>query len=353
MFFLVLLDSIISNGFQLVSSAGAPKLSPDQSISTLQASFSGVGESGGLGEDDSLPAVVVAAHYDAGGGAPALSFGADANGSGVTILMELARLWSHLYRSSSSARSRPGFNLVFLLTGGGKINFLGTKKWLDEQKDDANSELLSNVKYDGIVLFQTTLYFHFSCHFRMAVCLDSLGLGSKIHMHVSKPPKEGTAAHNFLTNLKLLAAKLYPDENLSVEMVHKKINLASDFLAWEHERFSISKLSAFTLSRHPAAFAPEKITLLDRKVDERAVLRNAHLLAEALACAVFDLQGDACQGRVFAAPKDKESSKLGPSAESVRMWTEEMAARPRATGLTLGTANPTVEMLMETLKVSM
>ncbi len=40
----------------------------------------------------------------------------------------------------------------------------------------------------------------------MAVCLDSLGMGNKIHMHVSKPPKEGTTAHNFLTNLKVKAA---------------------------------------------------------------------------------------------------------------------------------------------------
>ncbi len=138
-----LLDGIISNGFQLVSSASNPKLASDQSILTIEAAFNGVSESG-LGEEDTLPTVVVAAHYDASGGSPALSFGADSNGSGVTILMELARLWSHLYRTSS--RSRPGFNLIFLLTGGGKINFLGTKKWLDEQKDNANSELFNNIK---------------------------------------------------------------------------------------------------------------------------------------------------------------------------------------------------------------
>lgn len=45
-----------------------------------------------------------------------------------------------------SSRSRPGYNLVFLLTGGGKINYFGTKRWLDDRKDDANSELLNNVK---------------------------------------------------------------------------------------------------------------------------------------------------------------------------------------------------------------
>lgn len=66
------------------------------SVVTLEAALSGAAEQ--AGEEDSLPTVVVAAHYDASGGVPALSFGADANGSGVTVLMELARVWSHLYR---------------------------------------------------------------------------------------------------------------------------------------------------------------------------------------------------------------------------------------------------------------
>ena len=49
----------------------------------------------------------------------------------------------------------PGYNLVFLLTGGGKANFLGTRKWLDDVRDSNDNELLSNVA--------------------MVLCLDSLG----------------------------------------------------------------------------------------------------------------------------------------------------------------------------------
>ena len=101
------------------------------------------------------------------------------------------------------------------------------------------------------------------------MCLDSLGLDTSLMMHVSKPPKEGTPAHAFFANLRHLASVLYPKEQVRVEQVHKKINLATDFLAWEHEKFSISKLQAFTMSHHDTAFSMERNTILDTKVDQK------------------------------------------------------------------------------------
>jgi hypothetical protein len=170
------------------------------------------------------------------------------------------------------------FVQVFLLSGGGKINYIGTKRWLDEQKEDPNSEILTNLK--------------------LAICIDSLGANSNnINMFVSKPPKEGTIAFDFLEALRTLSKKLYPE--VKVNYIHKKINLASEFLSWEHERFSIHKLSALTLSHYETSDPAERRTILDRDVDEKIIFRNVHLISEALACLMYNLNKDYCMGQIF------------------------------------------------------
>jgi hypothetical protein len=59
----------------------------------------------------------------------------------------------------------------------------------------------------------------------------------------------------FIRDFKQIASSLYPD--LKVDMIHKKINMGQEMLPWEHQRFSIGKMSAFTMSHFDGAFNPE------------------------------------------------------------------------------------------------
>lgn len=53
------------------------------------------------------------------------------------------------------------------------------------------------------------------------------------------------------------------EPSAQVRMVHKKINLADDYLAWEHERFSIRRLPAFTVSHLDSHKSTQRHTILD------------------------------------------------------------------------------------------
>ncbi|PSN47382.1 Nicalin [Blattella germanica] len=149
--------------------------------------FSHPGKLSGYGIEEKLPTIAIVAHYDSFGVAPELSFGADSNGSGVAMLMELARLFSHLYTNS---KSHARYNIIFLLSGAGKLNYQGSKKWLEDQLDGLEGSLVQGLKE----------------------------IAERQH------------------------------SNMTVDGVHKKINLAEEVLAWEHERYSIRRLPAFTLS---------------------------------------------------------------------------------------------------------
>uniref|UniRef100_A0A674MJ78 BOS complex subunit NCLN n=1 Tax=Takifugu rubripes TaxID=31033 RepID=A0A674MJ78_TAKRU len=228
----VLLHTATANGFQMVTSGAQSKAISDWAITSLEGRLAGVG-----GED--LPTIVLVAHYDSFGVAPWLSYGADSNGSGVSMLLELARLFSKLY---TYKRTHAGYNLLFFVSGGGKFNYQGTKRWLEDNLDHTDSSLLQ----DNVAF---------------VLCLDTVGNGDTLHLHVSKPPKEGTPQYSLLKELESVVASQYPEVKFS--MVHKKINLADDMLAWEHERFGIRRLPAFTLSHLPSHRLARRSSIMD------------------------------------------------------------------------------------------
>ncbi|XP_044055847.1 nicalin-1 isoform X1 [Siniperca chuatsi] len=311
----VLLHTATANGFQMVTSGAQSKAISDWAITSLEGRLAGVG-----GED--LPTIVVVAHYDSFGVAPWLSYGADSNGSGVSMLLELARLFSKLY---TYKRTHAGYNLLFFVSGGGKFNYQGTKRWLEDNLDHTDSSLLQ----DNVAF---------------VLCLDTLGNGDSLHLHVSKPPKEATPQYSLLKELEMVVASQYPEVKFS--MVHKKINLADDMLAWEHERFGIRRLPAFTLSHLPSHRLAQRSSIMDVRsvspssrhgageppagphVDVKKLNRNTKVVAEALARVIYNLTEKGAPGdlQIFTEQMQVQEEQLSAVVD----W---LTAQPRAAQL--------------------
>ncbi|XP_053177648.1 nicalin-1 isoform X4 [Scomber japonicus] len=294
----VLLHTATANGFQMVTSGAQSKAVNDWAITSLEGRLAGVG-----GED--LPTIVVVAHYDSFGVAPWLSYGADSNGSGVSMLLELARLFSKLY---TYKRTHAGYNLLFFVSGGGKFNYQGTKRWLEDNLDHTDSSLLQ----DNVAF---------------VLCLDTLGNGDSLHLHVSKPPKEGTPQYSLLKELEMVSSSQYPEVKFS--MTHKKINLADDMLAWEHERFGIRRLPAFTLSHLPSHRLAQRSSIMDVRphVDVKKLSRNTKVVAEALARVIYNLTEKGAPGdlQIFSEQMVQE--------EQLSAVVDWLTAQPRAAQL--------------------
>uniref|UniRef100_A0A286Y2Z9 BOS complex subunit NCLN n=1 Tax=Cavia porcellus TaxID=10141 RepID=A0A286Y2Z9_CAVPO len=295
----VLLHTATANGFQMVTSGVQSKAVSDWLITSVEGRLTGLG-----GED--LPTIVIVAHYDAFGVAPWLSLGADSNGSGVSVLLELARLFSRLY---TYKRTHAAYNLLFFASGGGKFNYQGTKRWLEDNLDHTDSSLLQ----DNVAF---------------VLCLDTVGRGSSLHLHVSKPPREGTLQHAFLRELEMVAAHQFPEVLFS--MVHKKINLADDVLAWEHERFAIRRLPAFTLSHLESHRDGQRSSIMDvrSRVDSKTLTRNTRIIAEALTRVIYNLteKGTPPDMPVFTEQMQVQQEQL----DSVMDW---LTNQPRAAQL--------------------
>ena len=80
-----------------------------------------------------------------------------------------------------------------------------------------------------------------------------------------------------------------------------------------------------TASHYSTPSSMERNTILDREVDNKVVLRNAKLMSEALACTVFDLPEEACEGRIF-------EGSHSPETESIRALGMQMGLKARGTG---------------------
>jgi len=303
-----LVTSLASDGYQMVISGSQSKALHDMAIANIQGKLSG------NGVEEQLPTVVVVAHYDAFGAAAELSGGGDSNGSGVAMLLELARIFSHLY---NSPRTHPRMNMLFLLSGGGYINYQGSKRFLEDHLDATDSPLLSETRF--------------------VLCLDTLANGHTLRLHVSKKPKEGSAGDAFYKALEAVGTEL----GVGVDMVHRKINLQDDTQAWEHEKYSMRRLPAFTLSRLEHPKTGERGSILDTvdSLDVSTLTKHTNTVATALLTLIYN-----------TSVHDILSDGLKVSEESVSSWLSLMASQPRSPQLLAGKTNPLVKTMESTFK---
>ncbi|KAG0728028.1 Nicalin [Chionoecetes opilio] len=336
-----MMGSLSTDGYQIVVAGSQSKLVADMTVANIQGKLSG------YGVEEQLPTIAIVAHYDAFGAAPELARGADSNGSGVVVLLELARIFSRLY---ASPRTHPRLNLAFLLSGGGYINYQGSKRFLEDHLDASDSPLLSETHY--------------------TLCLDTLGSGHSLRLHVSKRPKDSSPGHHFyqartsihiqtdlpggphclrhsgrtaarpvccsFTALEEEGAKA----GISVEMVHRKINLQEDTQAWEHEKYSMRRLPAFTLSRLQGPRSGERGSILDTPdtIDLAALTRNAAVVTSALLRHIYNTSVDG----IF-------DDGLAVTEKSVRSWFDLITSQPRSPQLLSGKNNPLVTNLHQIL----
>lgn len=110
------------------------------------------------GGREKLPTIAIIAHYDTLSIVPELTKGIDTNGSGAVALLELARLFDILY---SDTKTKGNYNFVFVLTGGGRLNYEGAKYWLDK----LDHQILDNLEF--------------------VLCLEALA-GEHLYLHISQ-----------------------------------------------------------------------------------------------------------------------------------------------------------------------
>ena len=239
------------------------------------------------GAVDMLPTVAVVAHYDTLAAAVHLASGADANGSGLAAVLELARLFSKLYHQP---RNRVAVNFLFVVTGGSRFNFAGTEAWAAQM----DRQLLDRIDF--------------------ALCLESLG-STDLHFHFSRPPKTQK-----IKAVYDVFADTARDMGISLRQHRRKINIAAEELAFEHEVFAKRHVLAFTVSgREQPSRGPSSLDRLER-LNQTAVVANIAFLAEALFKHAFGFAGRPL--RIF-------EGSLAADERAVAEWLRVVASGSR------------------------
>lgn len=229
--------------------------------------------------------------------APAICSGVGSNGSGTLALLALVKMFGKLY---SNAATRPQYNIVFLLSGGGKLDSNGLKVWLKT----ANSRLMDTVE--------------------VVINLNSLsGWGTDpsghLFLHHSKPRTKDPLAMAWYDQIAASATQ----EGITLHQVQKKINLGLRYMEWEHEHVAQHRILSLTIS---GMRKPVPTSVMDRMegVNLTAVAGASRMVAEAISAKLFPERVREFQ--IFA-----ENSTFDVSVPFLRQWAQVLSTNMRMT----------------------
>lgn len=109
------------------------------------------------------------------------------------------------------------YNLLFFVSGGGKFNYQGTKRWLEDNLDHTGTPqsricVLRHIdRVANFIILSSLDSSLLQDNVAFVLCLDTVGNGDTLHLHVSKPPKEGTPQHSLLKELESVRRATHTD----------------------------------------------------------------------------------------------------------------------------------------------
>ena len=272
---------ILPDTYQIVVDAVEATLIPTVSLTNIQGILKGKGTN--------LPTVAIVAHYDTLSIVPELTRGLQTNAGSSIALLELARLFQLLY---SAPQTRGSYNLLFVLTSGGRLNYEGSRHWIQK-------------------LDQKTLD-----HLQFVLCLESIA-SEKLYMHVSQKYTDDNVIRLF-KEFTSTASTL----NTTLEFSIKKIDVTSREISWEHEAFARKNIQSATLSKFVKPFPQlSRSSAIDLKLDVKLLQKNIKLISESIAKFIYPTKVKNLE--IF-------SSSLGISERFIKAWVDTFSQHSRS-----------------------
>ncbi|KAG2393072.1 hypothetical protein C9374_009649 [Naegleria lovaniensis] len=276
--------SLLSESYQAVVSEGEAKPIDQTPVVNLFSTLHGK-------PSEKSQTIGIVAHYDSISSIPGLVTTFSADGSGMIGLLEISRLFQKLYSTPSTKASH---NLLFILTGGSRLGYAGTKHWIKQ----TDPRLVNQLDF--------------------VLCLDSLTShvdndSFKLFMHISEKTNDKNVI-NLYKHFVQTAKQLQID----LQFIEKKIDRE---LVWEHEVFAKKGIVSATISTQsvPSSSMLTRTNSLDiSKVDIDQLRKSIKLIAESLARHLYDIDHHI---RFFEDENDKFIRAFIKNMESTSRFT--------------------------------